>query len=1067
MLDKVQLYIGDQEVELGDASILYNYTVNELQNPTVVKNSFSKTITILGSPINNQIFGHYWNLERQQGNGATASGVYFNASKKAPFKLYVNADIYEQGYAKLDDIQKNKTNDYIYKITLYGGLGDFFYNLSMKEDGTELKLSDLDYYTGGTSEFNFTINMDTVKQAWEDLSDNRSGMWQHINFVPAYNGYPDDFDADKCVINLDKTNLTIMKDEDGKRYYSKSGFVIGELPNEMTEWEIRDLRSYNQRPCIRVKSMINAFCDSNNNGGYNVVLDPDFFNVNNPYYESTWMTLPSISSLEYSSGEQVIEGATLITGATSGSVDNLMAQPLTLSIGDFGSSIPSSISVKCNVDVNSTYANTSNIWFWNWNGDSYHTGNFCLGSLYVQLVALNGDTIVGASQTYNLTTPVRHNGKLYYGHSGRYGTATYNSSTGKIDCDGGHNYVSFLGKPIYDMLGVFGYGGFKLENQSTPYQFEFKITGLNSNITELRMIYYWGATSDKVKKTGVNAIFSESEHSSWITPVRTYQPILMSGMEIPNISSDIKAVLGVDNLGRTGTQVSKALLLNTEATPCDYLLAYTKMFGLYFRKDIYTNTVYIDTRKTFYQRDNVVNLNDFIDYSKAINITPITFDKQWYQFIQEQYATDFYNRYKTAKGLEFGSKLVNTGYEFNTDKKNLLEGTKIKGGIEGLERSKFFVQCSNDNIRPWFDGMTYNLYNEDSTIEIAGKARNGGTVVPINEDQGMKYYDLFPKLQFRDKDNKASDGNNVLCFFSGFKSLTDKNTPTKYILSDDNFAQTMLNDGKPCWLLTANEYWTNIRLCYNLNQIPVFERYYTNNNSTRVIKSLDFGTPQEIYVPNYSLTDESNIYSNFWRTYITDLYDVNTKILTCYVRVQGKPNTDWMRRFYWFDNCIWRLNKIVDWNVTGDETTKMEFVKVQDTSNYTSQSQISGNTISITPETYVVPLSGKTINIGISIKSGGAWRIITPNTGITFSQTTGVGDAVITADIAPNASSRDFYITAISNQDAIDTKATISQNGGGPVAYYINVEPLSKEFNSTGGTATLTITSNIDWTIWQ
>jgi hypothetical protein len=304
--------------------------------------------------------------------------------------------------------------------------------------------------------------------------------------MPAYNGKPDNFDADKMLIDTKSTSLTKTKGEDGKTYKTKEGWVMAELPDEMTEWETRDLRSYLQRPCIRMKEVIKACCDPVNNGGYEVDLDTDFFNENNPYWEKTWMTLPMIQALEYDSGEQPLKGAKLIAGTTEGSAEGYMYQPLTFDMGEFPTSVVSRITLTAGINPKIGYSKTSYAWFWNWNGDSYHTGWWCVGSLFCQLLAFNGDTVVGASDVYNLTTPIRHNGKLYYGDT--------------TDYSGGHNYTPYMSKQIYNVLGEFKSGGFTKENASSPATFTFTISGLTTNITGLKMCYYWGASKDKIKK---------------------------------------------------------------------------------------------------------------------------------------------------------------------------------------------------------------------------------------------------------------------------------------------------------------------------------------------------------------------------------------------------------------------------------------------------------------------------------------------------------------------------------------------------------------------------------------
>ena len=51
MRRKISLYIGEQLVDLDDQSfILFNYQMDDLSNPTIVKNSFSQQITLKGTP---------------------------------------------------------------------------------------------------------------------------------------------------------------------------------------------------------------------------------------------------------------------------------------------------------------------------------------------------------------------------------------------------------------------------------------------------------------------------------------------------------------------------------------------------------------------------------------------------------------------------------------------------------------------------------------------------------------------------------------------------------------------------------------------------------------------------------------------------------------------------------------------------------------------------------------------------------------------------------------------------------------------------------------------------------
>ena len=1038
-MNELHLYIGGEEIEFQEKpEVLYTYQMDDITNPTVVKNSFSKTITVKGTRKNNHLFGHYWNVERVQvGGGANSSNVYFNASKKMEFQLFVGTELYESGYVKLDEVRRVGDN-YEYDITLYGGLGDFFYNLSINDDGNEMKLANLDL----GEDIDFTINIQTVKDAWTSLKEGKDDKWQIINFMPAYNGLPDDFDSKKMLIDTSSTNLTKRKTEDGKTYTTKENWVMAELPEDMTEWETRDLRSYLQRPCIRMKEIIKACCNPKNNGGYEVELDEDFFNENNPYWEDTWLSLPMIQTLEYDSGEQVVDGSKLVPNTTEGDTEGYMYQELDFDMGEYPTSVMSYVYIRATINPHLMYPNASYVWFWNDGGNSYHSGWWCTGSLFCQLLAFNGDTVIGASDAYNLTNPIRHNNSLWYGENSQY--------------EGGHSFTPYMGKSIKNKLGFFEKDGFRLENTKEPYRLDFIIDNLSTNVTSLKMCYYWGASKNKLKKAdGAYACFDEIKDVSWIIPdwaVTT--TTIPSNMDMSVLYHNIKAVMG-GTIGRTGTEITKNIILNSEASPCDYLLSYTKMFGLHFSKSPYEKKIKIETRNSFYDRTLVTDITDSVDYSKSVTITPIAFGSKWVELSQEYDDTQYYKEYMTSKGVSYGCKTINTGYEFNSEKKQLLENNVIKSGVEGLEKSKYFTCFNNDSkVRPFFGyGMKYYLYNDNDTIEVNGSNSNGSNLLGINEDSNLKYYDAFPKLQFHDNNNKPTDVNNCLVFFSGFKNLTtDRANPISYYLTDDSHPQSEMNEGTPCWLFVSGDKTVNGKaIARKVTELPVFERYLTDSNSNTVKKSLDFGTAQELYIPKYSITEDVNIYSNFWKSYLGDLYDVNTKILTVYVRLKNKVGYELMRQFYWFENSIWRINKITDWNIGLEDTTKVEFVKVQDLTDYTSITQTRKNKITLTSSKYNINPNGEVVTLSLTTKNGGSWRVVTNSNSLVTSKTQGIGDSTFTLTIPQTRtpSTPSYYsVTAIDNEGNTST-INITQGYNGETKF--KVSPQNLIVPSTGG----------------
>ena len=57
MRQEIQLFIAGTEVEFAQPpEILFSYIRTDYTDPTVLRNSYSKTLTIEGTPNNNRIF---------------------------------------------------------------------------------------------------------------------------------------------------------------------------------------------------------------------------------------------------------------------------------------------------------------------------------------------------------------------------------------------------------------------------------------------------------------------------------------------------------------------------------------------------------------------------------------------------------------------------------------------------------------------------------------------------------------------------------------------------------------------------------------------------------------------------------------------------------------------------------------------------------------------------------------------------------------------------------------------------------------------------------------------------
>ena len=1130
MKGEVQLYIGGAPVELTNGvDILFTYSVDELTNPTIVKNSYSKTITIEDSPNNSQLFGQFWNVERVQ----TIEGDFgttFNPAKRVPFTLFVNGEIYQEGYAKLLNVKSVGKNN-TYEINLFGGLGSFWYNLSYQGDDNEgdnkKKLSDLHFMLGSSTpserEFDFAIKKETIEEAWDNVTADTSSKWHYINFMDSYDGYPEDFDADKVLVNLGETAVTATTTDgpparrpggrttassfitttsttDGS-YASYDGYVLAELPKERTAAEMREFRSYLMRPVVRVKEIINACCAPENNGGYEVDLDPTFFNSDNPYWEKAWMSLPLLTSMDFNGNEGDDQtGVTFTIGSTSSGgtrTGDIYTETTVFNIGTITANTDFNIAFDLDIfaimnSLPTGYKTSDQTWVPDHSvtGGMYMepcgiypcaystlSGTYYPGTICVQLVAYSRDgKVITGSEVFNCTSGYHGVRTSTGGRGGATQVTTYVPTPNDFSAfTPGYEttYTTKSGefRPVngsstnWKMKDKLSFVLKKLPKTCTLKLIVSKLNGANVNgnrAMNLYQRYYTNYTTDS----------GGYLNSSYTTAYRLPATINHFEYEISNVMVSLSE--GSEAI-RTGAKFGKADLLNTDYTPAEFFLSYAKLFGLYFEKDKYNDVIYVRTRNTFYRKENVINLEEKIDHAKTSQLTPLVFDAKWYTFSLDSEGSLFGDQYQDTYGQPYGIQRVNTSYNFDANEKKLYDGNVFKGGIECLEKSDMFgyvtgnTQSQVDSAwKPWmFDSYTYNLYNvsdmEDTTeIEMPTMTKKG-SILSYSKN---KYYDLYTKLQFHTDDNSAAEGANVLVFYNGSVPTKTLNTDQElnYWITDDNTYMNTLNDGNPCWLYTTtatDKGGTSIAT--KVDKVPHFTRYYANG--TDISLSWDFGYPKQLFIPDYNIENSSTLYSNYWQSYIRDMYSIDTKKMSCFVKFDERPEQEWLRDFYWYSNSIWRINKIEDYNVVSEDSAKVEFIKVQDMDNYSNVDVSAIEGLHISASTTNVTQSGGSVTIYVT--TSGDWYVSDQTyTSYSASASSGHGNGSFTVQFSANKNNYNVvhHIT-VYGDDGQSAWCQIVQE-------YANLTVV-KEFgpytNSdipwTGGTQMYDVFSTYPWTV--
>ena len=930
MRRKIRLYIGDSEADLStDSLVQMNYKADDLNNPAVVKNSYSQQVTLPSTRNNDAIFGMMFRADRRTTAGSGGTGTDFSPLVRTPFSIYNEAgELLESGYMKLDSVT-DKNGTVTYGVTLYGGLGSFFYMLSYDDEGNELTLADLPLLSDDPEDkIEFTINKETVAEAWAALRAGTAGPWQVVNFAPAYNGLPEgDFSADVGVGNPANVGGVVSHPEGGNYYRPINNNALYDLGEEFTEWQTKDLRSYLQRPVFSVKGMIAAIGRYAASKGFTLNLDSTFFNSANEAYEKAWVTLPLLTTYEQDgeSGEWDISGSAITTD-----VQPVVYGPgISAYMPPYNTRPEAMVTVtvkptlRISVSVGSTTPNIDT--YLNLNEQFLKKGT--LGIILFEQLQLLDDkgSIVSSSpmQVYSSYS-------LYDGMNGK--TLMNMSLMEGADKSRGANLV------------ICG----KLDTISTPFSLGYAIPEAYlqeltaSSIGVYRaVVKVWIRRVSYERDDQLNTTFRLSYSDGPVVVVQSKNlgyPIRINAISYGVAAENGQLTYEVDTQLHSDSKITQSILLSDTMTPADFMLSYSKTFGLSYTYDKGSKTVSLLTRNSLYTPE-VVDIEDRIDRSKDIKTTPLVSESKWLSFASGEAEGDFVEFYRKKYGREYGDQKVNTGYDFNADTNDVLESVEFTGGAEVLEKSIYYNNITSPTgvlsrrtriCSTFLNGAaSYKLYlngsDKDNSVDLEGITPDAtATITPFNVP--LPAYDIIPKLQCHTDDGSSTDGKGILLFLRG--SIADDEAATtayaRFIITDDSSAMYDLNGG-PCWELSNG---------IAASDMPIFGRHWLNGNE--IVQTMDFGIPAEIDIPNLSVNSEASIYTRYWQKYIEDMYNVDTRICSAYVDFRGiQVGEELLRKFFFFDGAIWRMNGISNYSLTTVGTTQCEFVKVMDRAAYT------------------------------------------------------------------------------------------------------------------------------------
>lgn len=942
MRRKIELYINGSLADIAtDALVLMNYKQTDTNAPAAVFNSWSQSVVLPRTSRNNAILDHIFRADH-----VTVAGK-FNALARTPFTIYdEQGDILESGYLKLTDFDESQ-----YNATLYGGLGGFLFGLMYNSDGSKRSLADLIYTSGGDEhEFDFKITRDAVREAWRHLNglEIHANPWAYINFAPCYNGLPGNgFNSKRAFCPT--AGIYGVTAADGN-YKSRRGHVLVDMVNDVDEWAANDLRSYQQRPVLSFKAIIDAICQAANNGGYTVNLDADFFKNTNPNYEKLWLTLPKIDGIQLPT--ETGSGTDTVSSPDAGAVPaydetSIFGKAFTGSWVNKGSNAKHNVSVTFKPSIN-IYEGSMRITSWEMPVQPSGRRYWRIVAMY-QLLAYDSDgNIIGGSKVAAASCKTKCSDGATPMETTVTPEAFVNKYNNALSTQPNHFTPGWIPEEGDTYEAAMVNGDYFRSNS------DYNRTLRDSDDNELTITLTANdiaGMADLRLRTTYLAVYSNGGsgvpyYQSVVSGIPRYVDIDPDNMADINFLSFMDGQVSYDYVvsgtARSGAQMTKALLLGGTQSPAEYLLSYLKMFGLYMTYNPATKAVGIMTRASFYNGGSV-------DLTERIDVTtrkskPYALTSRWYEWAAPV-SGRFADYYKDVYNREYGMARINTGFEFDASHNDVLKDCLFKGAAEVLHRNKYFVRVTEDSKAvpsPFLDGGQYTLWN------ASGEAKQLDVICPddsasieyVNQDYPGYDYTLLPKPEFCDKDSKAIDGADVLLYFD---SSLSPGYYSRYTLTDDNGLMTLYNEGTPCWLLGQWTIAANKKYTINYDgeaseklYMPRFRRMLSDN-SMIVSSSLDMAVPAEIDQPLITAASKKAVYQRMWASYIADKMDADAKVVTCKVDLRGfQVGQDLLRKFYYFDGSVWVLNQIKNYVVGGDDLTECEFIKVKDKTNYTN-----------------------------------------------------------------------------------------------------------------------------------
>ena len=647
-MNNIRLFLENQEIELSEQSIIaITRQFEEITNPTIICNDWSKTIQIPFTTKNNRIFGLLYNPDRlTQESDISQIGMYFDPYRKIEFRLEYQDSVIMTGYAK--NIYSTQTNGVgYYSITLNGELGKVFQEMKRitfepAEEETKYLLDSSPYYCE-------QIDASLIYDCWQNTANNSTLLKKKtdtdysrnsiIGFTPNL-AYNDDFDYNtyqlteyKSETLTDVLNSIKFADKTGIEPDTATGGKIS--PRGMGEF-----RSYLQTPYIYFNQFFQLFLEKSKElTGYQFNLSEDWFNYTNPYWSKIVMGL---KPFDVNKVEKDIKHITVLD-ASSDSLYSVTRQ------GDSDYYYTPRMDTKQSV-------------YLNFSDSDYSKGMFIHQKAYQTLymdvpvsykIYRTGEDItildLWASREFYFGVDVREKGKSDVITSDRLIVFSTQSTTHSED---DYNNVKWQTEGKY----VSGKG---IENTYT-FTAHIQVQPVDYD-RDINLSVFMQASASGAEQYGYMFVKPNGN--------------LRYPFDIKGAFSITEPIqLWASDVIRSNSYFTINDLWDNNFNPFDIFLNYCKLCRLVFDIDYINKSISIEPATSYFSNYTIKDWTNKLDMTNTFELKPISFENKYVMFNYSDNDVQLGKDYKEYFGVNYGDIKLITDYNFNTNTQTLMEG---------------------------------------------------------------------------------------------------------------------------------------------------------------------------------------------------------------------------------------------------------------------------------------------------------------------------------------------------------------------------------------------------------